>query len=126
VPAYYTIDAGNRIVRTIFTGVVAHSDPANNNLKLSHDPAFEPTFSELIEFNDVSDIQVNSTDLLALLKLDPFSENSRRAFVVGSRNVIYGIVRMYEILRNETPCVRIFETADEALSWLTMDRCIAR
>ncbi len=125
MPAHYAIDAGNRIVRTTFTGVVTHSDPANNNLKLSRDPAFDPTFSELVEFNDVSDIQVNSTDLLALLKLDPFSENSRRAFVVGSRNVIYGIVRMYEILRNDTPCIKIFETVDEALSWLTGPTCFA-
>jgi hypothetical protein len=118
MPAHYAIDLENRIVRTTFSGVIIHNDPIEHSRKLSKDPAFDPSFSELIEFEEVSDIEVNMADLLGLLGIDPFSQHSRRAFVIGSRNVIYGIVRMYEILRSDTPCVKIFETRDEALPWL--------
>lgn len=114
----YAIDPENRIVRTTFSGVITHNDPIDHSRKLSEDPAFNPGVSELVEFEEVSEIKVNMADLMGLLRIDPFSEYSRRAFVVGSRNVIYGIVRWCEIVRSETSCVKIFETADEALSWL--------
>jgi hypothetical protein len=54
----YAIDPENRIVRTTCSGVITHNDPIDHSRKLSEDPAFDPGFSELVEFEEVSEIKV--------------------------------------------------------------------
>ena len=114
----YAVDSHKGIVWTTFSGVVSHRDPTENALKLRTDPAFDPGFAELIEFRDDSEIHLNYSDFTALAGLYPFSRSSKHAIVVGSRPVIYGIARMFELALRDY-CVGIFATVDEALSWLT-------
>ena len=57
MPADYVIDAGNRIVRTTFTGVVRHRDPADNNLKLNRDGTLENKIDGVVlVLLDISDL----------------------------------------------------------------------
>lgn len=119
--ANYVVDARNRTVHTTFSGVVTHRDPIQNVLSLRADPEFDASFSELIEFAEDSEVQLNSNDLSALLELDPFFKASRRALVVGSGPSVFGAARIFKLLRHDDRCVKIFGTREEALSWLASE-----
>ena len=92
--AKYLVDTKKRIVHTTFSGVITHRDPIENALKLRVDPNFNPRFSELIEFTEDSEVQLNSNDFSLLLELDPFFRTSERTLVIGSRPSVYGTARI--------------------------------
>lgn len=115
----YRVDPAARLVRTTFTGVVTHRDPTDNAIRLRCDPAFDPGFSELIQFEEGSEINLNFWDFRS--DLDPFSKTSKRALVAGKQRAVYGIARMFQIARNDDANVRIFATTDEAEAWLVTE-----
>ena len=119
MPIKYAMDIDNHIVRTTFSGAVTYHKAADHAARLRGDFAFDPEFSELVTFGENPDIQLNYRDWQSLANRDPFSSGSKRAFVVQSGSVVYGVIRMYEIARNDTANIGIFETEDEALSWLS-------
>jgi hypothetical protein len=111
----YEIDSANRVVRTTFTGIVEHQDPAAYALRLRDDPAFDPGLSELISFEAWSEIRLSFWDFRG--DLDPFSKASKCAIVAGTDQTIYGIARMFQTVRDDRR-VKIFPTQDEAEAWL--------
>jgi len=88
--------------------------------RLCNDPAFAPHFSELVAFTADSDIRLGYLDWQSSADRDPFSNSSRRAFVLNSQGAIYGTVRMYQTARNDLANIRSFDTEDKALSWLPL------
>ncbi|MGO9088389.1 MAG: hypothetical protein ACLQBK_24550 [Candidatus Sulfotelmatobacter sp.] len=122
MPTQYVIDIDNHIVQTRFSGLVTHHDVADHAARLHDDPAFDPQFSELVTFGEDPDIQLSYLDWQSLADRDPFSTSSMRAFVVQPRCAVYGVVRMCQIARNNPPNICIFETVEEALSWLCARR----
>jgi hypothetical protein len=119
MPTQYVVDIDNHIVRTRFSGLVTHHDVADHAARLHGDPAFDPQFSELVTFGENPDIQLGYLDWQSLADRDPFSSSSKRAFVVQPRCAVYGVVRMCQIARNHPANICIFETLEEALSWLS-------
>jgi len=119
MPTQYVIDIDNRIVQTRFSGLVTHHDVADHAARLHGDPAFDPQFSELVTFGEDPDIQLGYLDWQSLADRDPFSSSSKRAFVVQPRCAAYGVVRMCQIARDNPANICIFETVEEALSWLS-------
>jgi len=56
--------------------------------------------------------------LREMASLNPYGDGSRRAVVVTS-DVLFGMARMYQILRDEpTDELEIFRTLDDAIRWL--------
>jgi hypothetical protein len=56
-----------------------------------------------------------------MVRLNPFWAGARRALVVTS-DVVFGMARMYQILRDESPDeLEIFREMDGALQWLGVD-----
>jgi hypothetical protein len=111
----YEVDPINRVVRTIFSGIVEHQDPSAYALRLRNDPAFDSGFSELISFEAWSEIRLSFWDFRD--DLDPFSRASKCAIVAGADQTIYGIARMCQTVRDDRN-VRIFTTREEAEAWL--------
>ena len=116
---HYVLDIENRVVLTIFKGVVTLRDAVEECTRLQQDPAFDPGFSELVDFSAASDVQMRYTDFRSLLEIDPFACNSKRAFVIASHDAVYGTARMYQIMRGNHPWVKLFATIEEAVLWLT-------
>ncbi len=126
MPTQYAIDIDNQIVQTRFSGVVTRHEVADHAAKLRDDTAFDPQFSELVTFGENPEIQLDYLDWQSLANRDPFSSGSKRAFVVQPRSAVYGVIRMCQIARRDAVNIRIFETADEALSWLSAPARLAR
>jgi hypothetical protein len=118
MPVLYEVDSSNWIVRTTFSGLVSQRDRLDHLRALRADPTFDPSFSELINFDTCSVLNLSFTDFLMLSKIDPFSKESKRAIVVGTRPVIYGVARMYQQTTDNDPRVRIFATMDDAEQWI--------
>lgn len=116
--ATYVIDAGARIVRTTFTGIVTYSEVVGLATELGKDTAFSPDFSELAIFGEDCVLCLKFVDFVSLALFDPFSKNARRAFVSSSQKALYGVLRMFQAARENNPNLRILGTADEALTWL--------
>jgi len=98
--------------------IVTFREATEQSAKLHDDPAFYPDFSELVDFNGASEVQMGYEDFRSLLAIDPFSASSKRAFVISSRNSVYGTARMYQIMRGDEACVEIFKTIADAARWL--------
>lgn len=85
------------------------------------DPDVDPGFGEIVDLTEVTKMDLSSDDVHAIAEKSAFSLCSRRAFVVPKNDVVFGLVRMYEILRElqgETR-IGIFRTLDQALNWVT-------
>jgi len=118
MPVQYEIDVQNRIVRTTFQGVITYRDIADLAGRLLADRTFNSEFSELGTFQDGTDLRLQLSDFQQLSRVDPFSPNARRAFVVHSRGALYGVTRIYQTFR-DSPNVQIFNKTEDALFWLT-------
>ena len=85
------------------------------------DAEVDPSFAEIADFTEVTKLDLSGDDVRQIARKSVFSLSSRRAFVVPENSAIFGLVRMYEILREfqgETG-IRIFSTLDEALNWVS-------
>ena len=119
MPAFYKIDKERRLVLSSASGVFTLADAVSHMDKLSNDPDFDPSFSQIADFTQVTRIELSSNDIRRLAQRGIFSAHSRRAFIAPNET-IFGIGRMFEILRGleGEKGIRIFRTLEEALDWV--------
>ena len=113
----YVIDAENAVVKTFFDGPIRSRDVVALCNALAKDPTFKPEFSELGTFETDADLQLRFLDFVDLSTLDPFSKSAKRAFV-ASRPAVFGMLRMFQLSRNESPNIQVFKSPDDAWNWL--------
>jgi hypothetical protein len=118
VPAFYFIDKEHRVVMSSGSGVLTRGDMIGHQNRLLKDPDFDPSFSQIMDFTNVTQVDVGPEDILYLAERNVFSRNSHRAILAGN-DLVYGLSRMFEMIREakgETG-VRVFRNRDEALAW---------
>jgi hypothetical protein len=118
MPTHYFIDAKNSLVRTTFSGVLTRPEVLAHAARIGHDPAFHRGFSELVDLTQAETIDLTASDFRELQIVDPFSPDAKRAFLVRGRTHIYGLIRMFQVLRDGTAKIEIFDSLEEALLWL--------
>ncbi len=118
MPAHSVIDIDNRIVLSVFSGVLTLRDVTDQVATLRDDPAFDPGFSELVDLSMVSEVRMDDADFKSLSEIDPFSTTAKRALVGISPHSTYAAARMYRVMRNDGVCVQVFKTKQEAFGWL--------
>jgi len=85
---------------------------------LTIDPRFVRNLHQLADLRDVADVEVTAATIREMANLNPYGDGSRRAVVVTS-DLLFGMARMYQILRDEpTDELEVFRTLDDALRWL--------
>lgn len=118
MPAGYTIDLERSLVRSRGWGVLTDRELLAHARALTVDPHFAPNFRQLADLREVTDVQITSATIKEMVRLNPFWAGARRALVV-TNDVVYGMARMYQILRDESPDeLEIFRKMDGALQWL--------
>jgi hypothetical protein len=119
VSAFYTIDKKHRLVLSSGDGALTKDDLLGHIERLSKDPDFNPEFCQVVDFTQITALEVVPGDVRQLAQRNIFSPRSRRAFVVKD-DLQFGLARMFEIhreLRGETG-IRVFRTFDEAMDWI--------
>ena len=88
---------------------------------LMADPAFRPGMPGLIDCRRVKSL-FSILDLrrtAADTKSRPEMQVPGRAAVLASSNLIYGLLRMYEVFNEGNPAeIRVFRKPEEAMAWL--------
>jgi hypothetical protein len=118
--ADYLIDVNARIVYVRLCGVVTAAELNENRLRMIDDPAFDPTFSELVDARLVTTLALSGEHLRELAQASVFAEVARRAFVVPN-NVHFGLVQMFQIHRviaGGHEAIQTFTDAESATKWL--------
>jgi len=119
MPATYEIDKKRRLVITMGLGRVTLAEAMANQERLSKEPDFDPSYSQLMDVTRADLASLTANDIRTIAERNVFSPESRRAIVVSS-NLGYGFGRMFETLREIAgeKGVRIFRDLDEAVDWL--------
>ena len=118
MPCGYIIDLARSLVLSRGWGIVTDRELLAHVRALTIDPRFVRNLHQLADLRDVTDVEVTAATIRKMASLNPYGDGSRRAVVVTS-DLLFGMARMYQILRDEpTDELEIFRTLDDALRWL--------
>ena len=114
----FIVDAKRRLVITRFGERLNAADIQSYAQNLRTHPGFDSSFSEIVDIREVKELPLEAADFLKLAdQIDPFSFESRRAFVAQT-SIQKHAARMHKILRGQRN-FGIFETLKEAEDWIT-------
>lgn len=121
MPADYFFDHSHNLVYSYAQGPLSFNEMIDHQCRLRNDPQFRDTMNQLIDFCSVTELHIASAGVRHLSEASFFSATSRRAIVVDGRDVMFGLARMYEILRDRGPeQITVFRSFPEALKWLDL------
>jgi hypothetical protein len=98
MPAYFRIDKEHRLVMSTISGVFTLADGLAHQEKLVKDPDFDPSFSQLIDFTQVTKLELGTEEVRRLAQRSIFSADARRTILVNS-DFAFGLARMFLIFR---------------------------
>jgi hypothetical protein len=126
MPATYKIDKERKLVISSGSGVLSGDDLMGHQQRLSNDPDFDPSFSQLADFTQVTRVDLTPEDVRLAAEKNIFSSQSRRAMLVTD-DFQYGLARMFEIHREFAgeKGIRVFRKIEEALDWVFMKDRVA-
>jgi hypothetical protein len=120
MPVSYVIDAEQRLVRSRAWGVLSDEDLIAHYRAIAADPLFEPTFSQLGDLREVSEVTLSATIIRREATLLVFDRAARRALVASS-DLAFGISRMYAQQAEAAPQnIDVFRDITEAERWLAL------
>ncbi len=90
MPAFYVIDKDRKAVFSSGKGMLTAADLMGHQERILKDPEFDPTYSQLLDFSGITEIEITSEDVRRLAQKNVFSSDSRRAFVVQD-DLQYGL-----------------------------------
>jgi len=119
MPASYFIDLTQRAVFSHAEGELTYADGEDHLRWLLADPGFEPSFSQLFNFQSVTSVRLTSEEIRKLAETNVFLPHTPRAFVV-STDLTFALSRMFDSYRRikGEEGIRIFRDLDEAVRWL--------
>jgi len=121
VPADYKIDKQRRFVLSTGTGRLTKEDVLGHMNRISSDPDFDPNFSQLIDFTNVTELAFGPSEVREFAERNIFAPRARRAILVQT-DLHFALARMFEIhreLRGEVG-IGVFRTADQAMDWIAL------
>jgi hypothetical protein len=77
MPAYYKIDKQRRLVLSSGSGILTKLDLVMHMQQFLNDPDFDPKFSQLADFSEVSGFDLPGEDVRELANKTVFSPESR-------------------------------------------------
>ena len=118
VPATYLIDVERKLVISRAWGAITDYDVSEHHRSLRTDPAFDPTYRQLIDMNGITEDLVG-IETKREISGDPiFAPGVRRAWV-ASPDYSFGMARMYAIAaERQGQTIGVFRTISEAEQWL--------
>src|SRR3954465_10520793 len=118
MPASYRIDVARRLVLTRAWGVFTAQDLYDHYSTLSTDPAFDPSFPQVVDMRDIERVDMEPSIIRRHALEFLFASRTQRAIVTSS-DIEYQLARMYKAVAEYVPQnVRVFRTMHDAEQWL--------
>jgi hypothetical protein len=122
MPMEYAIDPERRLVQTLAWGTLTIEEILGARQRLLADPAFDPTFHELMDLTATDAVTFSAEDIRRLASGSVLAPGVRRAFVVAS-TANYGLARMFEAYAQaNSQFVSVFRDLSAAHAWLAQER----
>jgi hypothetical protein len=129
MPYSYRIDIDHEVVLFRASGEFSGAEMLACLNEVVASPGFQPSFSHLVDLRDVTDFQATAADMRRRAEADKRMEtqiDSGRIALVSSRDSVYGMTRMYEILMDDAPNeTRSFASIGDAAEWLGIPQAVA-
>ncbi len=119
MPADYKIDKKRRFVLSSGSGLLTKEDILSHMDRISVDPAFDPNFSQLLDFTNVTEVGFGPREVREFAERNIFAPKARRAFLVRD-DLHFALARMFEIhreLRGEMG-IGVFRALEDAMKWI--------
>ena len=113
----YAVDAEKKLVVVSFGKKLTVQQIKRYSDLLQMNPSFQTTYSEIVDLTQVEELDLQADEFLTLAdKIDPFSSDAKRAFVVRT-SVQNHAARMHKVLRTQRN-IEIFRSMEEAERWI--------
>lgn len=122
MPVQVRVDETRGLVELVFAGELTDAEFKETANRYLLEP-FAALPLGLFDLSDVTVMDVSAESVRDVarrvaLHVDPRLEEGKLA-IVAPRDLLFGMARMYEMLRNDSPVeVRVFREREEAESWL--------
>src|SRR5262245_14271033 len=117
MPASYRLDPTRRLVLTHSSGVLTDREVRALYASIRSDPGCDPTFQQLCDLREVTEITATADTLRDLARSHIFAAGTRRAFVVA-RDVDFGMARLFQAYVAEGVVLEVFRDLEKAETWL--------
>ncbi len=119
MPLSYEIDEERRLVITTAWETVSAEEAIQLQHDIRSDTRLNTDFFHLVDLTRITAVGIDMTSMTELAARQSFA-TSRRAFVVGSNKLAYGMARMFIVLRRATgdEQMQVFTDRSRALQWL--------
>ena len=119
MPTFYKIDTERNLVLTTGSGFLTKEEVITLQDQMSNDPEFDPGFSQVADFSQLTDTDVGLADVRMFAQRDAFSIHSRRAIIVKG-TVALGFAKVFEVCRQLCGAsgIRVFCDPAEAFDWV--------
>ena len=125
MPGSYRIDVARRLVLSRAWGVFTAPDLYDHYTSLAADPAFDPSFPQLVDLRDVERVDMEPSIIRRHALEFLFASGTQRALVTSS-DVEYQLARMYGTFAAYVPQnVRVFRDMHDAEQWLGLETPVA-
>ena len=124
MPLRYTIDPERELILTTGEGVLTDKDVLDLKARILADPLYRNELRELSDVRGVTELHVTPQGIAAFTGFDrehADKTQGRRLALVASKDLVFGMARMYEGLSPEESPVGVFRSMDEAKEWLGVD-----
>lgn len=124
MPAQYIIDVEKRIVFSRGFGIVTDQDILGHASRLKRDPKFDPSFRQLIDASEITEVAVTPDGIVLLSgETNPFPADAVRA-IFAPHDLVFGMARMFQLLHAEKNMLvtRSLEEAERHLGVLPDER----
>ncbi|MEA2764579.1 MAG: hypothetical protein QOK07_983 [Gemmatimonadaceae bacterium] len=118
MPSSYKIDPSRRLVITRIWGAATDEDIHEHARQLRADPQFDPTYRQLADMSDITEILVSRGTIEEISRGQLFVPGTQRAFV-ASQDAVFGLLRKYQLhADNSGQVIGVFRDRKAAEEWL--------
>ena len=119
MPVVLKIDPHRRVVHSTFYGRITDADLLGQRERIASDPDFNPLFSDIVDFSDVTDPAITETAIAALAANPTLFSSSAIHIVVAPDGVMFQLGSKFKELSQESrPNFHVVRTRAEAYQLL--------
>lgn len=121
MPIRFSIEPAKEMVRTTISGPILEADPVRYLSEVLDHPDYRPGYRALVVCTDVELGTFSSAAIRRFARFTRAMEqelNGSRVAIVAPKLALYGLVRMYQLVRSPPYEVAVFRELSEAEAWL--------